>query len=60
VSALAADLRPLAHNLLEDRAAPPVLVLAAWHYLYGWHTDVLPELVDIAARTVATMNEARA
>ena len=45
-----ADLRPLADAILDDNASPPQLVLAAWHYLYGWKTHRLPELVAEAFR----------
>lgn len=38
----------LAGAILDDPGAPPVLVLAAWHYRHGWKTHELEELVAAA------------
>lgn len=39
----------LARAILADNESPPVLVLAAWHYLYGWKRDWIPALAAEAA-----------
>lgn len=43
------DLNEVAHKILNDPNAPPALILAAWHYRYGW-TQTLPQLVAHARR----------
>jgi hypothetical protein len=40
--------KELAEAIVADKGSPPVLLLAAWHYLHGWKRDWLPSLVEQA------------
>ena len=48
------DLRVTAERILADYGAPPVLVLAAWQYLYGSQIGLLPALARSAASVTTT------